>query len=131
MPRLKFSLFVVALVILVVLIEGDMLFHLLFEAVEIILELLEASLDAFFESVLGLSPRASQVLTAWLGVTIFLAIIWGLVSIYGLRVRHWYRETRTEVLFHFRHLQLVFQENRLVVYLLGTGILFLVFMFGF
>lgn len=131
MPRLKFSLFVIVLVVLVVLIEGDMLFHLLFEAVEIVLELLEASLDAFFESVLGLSPRASQVLTAWLGVTIFAALIWGLVSIYGLRVRNWYRETRTETLFQIRRLQLLYQENRLLFYTLGSSLLVLYLMFGF
>ncbi|MDF9393173.1 MULTISPECIES: hypothetical protein [Methylococcus] len=87
----KFYLFVTFVVLLVVAIEGELVVEILSHTAELLLEALEMLLDTVFETVLGLTPRGAQVLTAWLTIGV---VVWLGSLLAGKFARRWHERRR-------------------------------------
>jgi hypothetical protein len=72
-PRLKKPLILTG-VFLAVVLFGDKLLPVLVHGIILFLEILEALSDHILESVFGLSPWTAQLITAWTGFFIFVAL---------------------------------------------------------
>jgi hypothetical protein len=85
-PRFKKSVILAGLV-LTLFLFGDTLLPVLIHGIILLLEVLEALSDHILESVFGLSPWTAQLITAWTGFFIFLALF----AIASFRIRRAYQ----------------------------------------
>ncbi|CAI8883300.1 hypothetical protein [Methylocaldum szegediense] len=63
------------LVLLVIALQVDTVLSLLLEGIHILVEVVELAAEHLLEALFGLTTRASQVVTAWLGFAVFLAAL--------------------------------------------------------
>lgn len=75
--------------LLILLIWGDMLLGLLLHGVELVLETLELLTEMFLETVFSVELYRAQAVTAWLGLGIFLLIMFFVGRRLIRRARHW------------------------------------------
>lgn len=75
--------------LLVLLIWGDMLLGLLLHGVELVLETLELLTEMFLETVFSVELYRAQAVTAWLGLGLFLLIMFFVGRRLMRRVRRW------------------------------------------
>jgi hypothetical protein len=62
----------IVLTLLVIAFQGDTILSLLLEGIHILVEVVELAVEHLLESHFGLSVRAAQLVTAWLGLAVFL-----------------------------------------------------------
>ncbi len=74
----------------------DVIWDLLAEAVPLVLEVIEESLDTFFESVVKLNPGFAQMATAYTGFVLFL-IVFYLLSRKAIKVYYKARAKKNEL----------------------------------
>jgi hypothetical protein len=65
----------IVLVLLVIAFQGDTVLSLLLEGIHVLLEVVELAAEHLLESHFGLSTRGAQMVTAWLGLAVFLAAL--------------------------------------------------------
>ncbi|BBA35712.1 hypothetical protein sS8_3775 [Methylocaldum marinum] len=64
----------ITLVLLVIAFQGDTVFSFLLEGIHLLVEVVEFAAEHLLEAHFGLSTRAAQMVTAWLGLAVFLGV---------------------------------------------------------
>lgn len=89
--------------LLILLIWGDMLLGLLLHGVELVLETLELLTEIFLETVFSVELYRAQAVTAWIGLGLFLLLLFFVGRWLMRRVRRWkaavpiwWKETKAE-----------------------------------
>lgn len=71
----------------ILILFPDVVFHLLFEVLHIVIGTLELSLEHALHSALPVSRHTAQMLTAWIGLTLLIVLLAWLYRRFGPRAR--------------------------------------------